>query len=305
MRKLFSFFIFIFITCNLHATIITVTVANFSFSPSTVNAVIGDQIRFNYSSGSHTTTCGAALPGTSLPAGAAQWNSPMNTGTTTFTYTVTVAGTYFYGCIPHFGGGAGMSGTINVSAAVPVAFGSFTAANNGKTVNLSWLTHTEQNTNYFSVRRSSDGIHFSEIKRVPAAGNSSVQRAYSAADNDGLSLYRFLYYEIATIDLDGTESLSEIKVVRFAGNADQLIVKLGPNPIVRPSLMQIAFNANERGAMDVKIYNSAGRLVLKDKMETFYGLNNAHLHVCDLPAGSYTAVFTLKDKKESKAIVIR
>lgn len=305
MKKLLPLFILILTGLNSFATIINITVANFSFSPSTVNAVIGDQIRFNWSSGSHTTTCGSGLSGTSLPAGAAQWNNPMNSGNTTFSYTVTVAGTYFYGCIPHFSGGAGMSGTINVSGIAPVTFNDFDARLSGKAVSLIWSTSSEQNTSYFSVRKSTDGIRFSEIKRVPAAGSSSVLRSYSSADDGDLSLFKFHYYEIATVDLDGKESLSPIKVVRFAGSSDLLIVKLGPNPIVRPNLMMVSFNANERGSMGVKIYNSEGKLVLKDKMETFYGLNNAHLHVCDLPAGNYVAVFSLKDKKESRPIVIK
>jgi plastocyanin len=305
MKKFLPILIFFFSGLHSFATIIDITVANFSFSPSAVNAQVGDEIRFTWSSGSHTTTCGSGLPGTSLPAGAAEWSNPMNSGSTTFSYFVTVEGTYFYGCIPHFGGGAGMSGTITVSTAVPVSFGNFNARLSGKQVSLDWSTFSEQNTDYFSVKKSTDGIHFSEIKRVPAAGNSSVERVYSTSDASDLSLYRFHYYEIATVDLDGRQSLSPIRVVRFSANAGNLIVKLGPNPIIRPNLMQVSFNANERGSMDVKIYNTAGKLVLKDKMETFYGLNNAHLHVCDLPAGNYVAVFNLKDRKESKPIVIK
>jgi plastocyanin len=305
MKRLLPLLFLIFTGLNSFANIIDITVANFSFSPSTVNAMVGDEIRFTWSSGFHTTTCGSALPGTSLPAGAAEWSSSMDPGTTTFSYFVTEEGTYFYGCIPHFGGGAGMSGTINVSAAVPVTLGAFDARLSGKLVNLNWTTFSEQNTNYFSVRKSTDGIHFSEIKRVPAAGTSSVQRVYSSLDDGDLSLYRFHYYEIATVDLDGKTSLSPIRVVRFAASSDKLIVKLGPNPIIRPNLMMVSFNANERGSMSVSIYNTEGKLVLKDKMETFYGLNNAHLHVCDLPAGNYVAVFNLKDRKESKPIVIK
>jgi hypothetical protein len=82
-------------------------------------------------------------------------------------------------------------------------------------------------------------------------------------------------------------------------------LQIGPNPIVRPQLMKILFNADGRGSMDIKIFSSTGKLVLKDKTETFYGLNDSHLHVCDLPAGEYIAVFTLNGKKETRKIVVK
>jgi plastocyanin len=95
------------------ATKITITVANFSFTPSVVNATVGDTIEWVRTSGTHTTTCNGSN-GTSLPAGAATWNSPMNAQTTVFQYVVTVAGTYNYVCIPH---ASNMNGVLNVTAA--------------------------------------------------------------------------------------------------------------------------------------------------------------------------------------------
>src|SRR4051812_20400608 len=77
-----------------HATTRPVSVSNFQFSPATVNAVVGDVIQFNWSSGTHTTTCGSGLSGTSLPAGAAEWDNTISAGVTTFSYTLTTAGTY-------------------------------------------------------------------------------------------------------------------------------------------------------------------------------------------------------------------
>ncbi|MBS1515644.1 MAG: T9SS type A sorting domain-containing protein [Bacteroidetes bacterium] len=101
MKKiLFSFIFTIFIVSNSFATIRTVNVSNFSFTPSTVNAFVGDTIKFQWVSGSHTTTCNGTN-GTSLPAGAASWNANMSSGAPTFLYKITVAGNYHYVCLPH------------------------------------------------------------------------------------------------------------------------------------------------------------------------------------------------------------
>ncbi|MCB0724202.1 MAG: T9SS type A sorting domain-containing protein [Ignavibacteriae bacterium] len=108
-------FLMVIITCfNLGATTHTIEVgagSGFEFVPSSTNAIVGDTILFQWVDGDHTTTCDNST-GTSLPVGAATWDEPMNSGSTTFTYIITVAGTYNYKCIPHF---PSMVGTINAT----------------------------------------------------------------------------------------------------------------------------------------------------------------------------------------------
>lgn len=78
-----------------NATKHVVTVQNFSFAPSSFSAVIGDTVEWDWVGGSHTTTS------TSVPGGAATWSNPMNSGSTTFQYKITTAGTYNYWCAIH------------------------------------------------------------------------------------------------------------------------------------------------------------------------------------------------------------
>jgi plastocyanin len=85
-----------------------VSVSDFRFSPKTVNAVVGDTITWRWQNGMHTTTS------TSIPSGAASWNSPIDSSHLRFRYQVTVAGTYRYQCNFHFA--QGMVGTIRVTA---------------------------------------------------------------------------------------------------------------------------------------------------------------------------------------------
>ena len=302
MKKFITFCFSLFLSIASFAITINISVANFSFSPSTVNASVGDVIRFIWTNGGHTTTCGSGLSGTSLPAGAAEWNSPMTSSNTVFNYTLTQPGTYIYGCIPHW---PSMQGTLNVTGVAPVNFGSFNTSASDKNISLNWTTFSEQNTDYFSIRKSTDGNRFDEIAKVPAAGNSTTLKTYSYADVTNISKSKYLYYEIATVDKDGKTSLSEIKLVRTKLISDKLIVQLGPNPIKKPQQLMIMFNADARAKMDVKIYSLSGKLVLSNKIEAFYGLNNSHLHVCDLSPGQYVAAFTLAGKKESKTITIQ
>ena len=88
------------------ATTYTVSVGGMSFTPSTLTVHPGDVINWVWSDGTHTTTS------TSVPTGAATWNSNINSSTTSFSYTPTVIGTYQYQCTFH--AAMGMVGTITV-----------------------------------------------------------------------------------------------------------------------------------------------------------------------------------------------
>lgn len=305
MKKCYLFFLLILLAFQSRATIWNVNVANFSFSPSVVNAVVGDVIHFVWVSGNHTTTCGGSLVGTSIPPGALPWNSNINTVTRTFDYTVTVPGSYFYGCVPHFGGGLGMAATIVVSDPVPVQLGQFNASFRDKQTLLLWETRSELNTHHFSIRRSHDGTHFTEIGTLPAAGNSNRLLQYQWNDLQPGDEFRYLYYDIVTVDLDGKEQHSPIRLVKNSlATKGNLIVSVGPNPITRPGQARVLFNADKRGQMDVKLINAQGQVVLRTQMAAFVGLNNAHLHVCNLAAGTYLIEFNLDGKKETQSLVV-
>lgn len=93
------------------ATTHTVTVANYQFTPSNVTAQVGDTIVWTWVNGDHTTTS------TSVPASATPWDEPISSTNTSYSYKLSVAGTYNYHCTPH---APNMAGTITVQAATAV-----------------------------------------------------------------------------------------------------------------------------------------------------------------------------------------
>jgi plastocyanin len=106
IRQIASAILFLIAISGLHATTHTVTVSNFAFSPSSLPSVfVGDTIKWVWVSGSHTTTS------VSVPAGAATWDNPMNSASTSFSYLIKVAGTYNYVCSMH----SSMTGSFTAS----------------------------------------------------------------------------------------------------------------------------------------------------------------------------------------------
>ncbi|HWF43030.1 MAG TPA: plastocyanin/azurin family copper-binding protein [Candidatus Kapabacteria bacterium] len=89
------------------AKTVSISFGNFFFNPQTVNVNVGDVIEWTGNSG-HTITS------TTIPSGAAAFNKS-DLSVTTFSYTVTVAGTYNYVCTVHQS--LGMTGSFTAGSA--------------------------------------------------------------------------------------------------------------------------------------------------------------------------------------------
>lgn len=78
---------------------------------------------------------------------------------------------------------------------LPVELTSFTAAGNGRNIDLKWSTATEVNAKSFDVQRSSNNADWKTIGSVAAAGNSNSKKDYSFTDkklNSGKYSYRLV-----------------------------------------------------------------------------------------------------------------
>lgn len=276
-----------------NATTWTVNVANFQFSPSTLNVKVGDVIHFVWVSGFHTTTS------TSVPAGANTWNAAIDNSNTTYDYTVTVGGTYNYVCNFH----PGMIASFTASIVAPVVLSSFTIGNLHNKPLLQWTTQIEKNTDHFSIRKSLNGTDFTETGVVPAIGNSTSVQNYSYLDEDVFPENKFIYYSLAIIDKDGKKELTPIQVYRNRAALPKLILSLSPNPISGMGHLTLRFNADKKGLMRVKIVDMQGKIILETELNANPGVNNGHIHLGDVPKGIYIIHFNLEGLHESYRIV--
>jgi plastocyanin len=180
-----------------------VNVQNYSFSPSNINNVqIGDTIRWVWVSGVHTTTS------SSIPAGAASWDSPITSTVTSYEYRVTAAGSYSYVCTPH--AGMGMTGTFTV-----VAGATLTVTPNNRNVSATAGSTT------FSVTSNSN---WTAVSNQPwctvtpsGSGNGTITANYTA--NTATS------QRIATITVTVSGLPSQMVTVTQAGAAATLSVQ--------------------------------------------------------------------------------
>jgi hypothetical protein len=108
-------------------------------------------------------------------------------------------------------------GQLTVSPAVlPLKLLSFTATKQAAKTNtalLSWTVAEQVNTSTFVVERCTDGINYTAIGSLSAAGNQVEKKTYSYTDgtaHDGVN-----YYRLKMVDIDGKFTYSPVKSVTF------------------------------------------------------------------------------------------
>lgn len=114
--------------------------------------------------------------------------------------------------------------TTGCSIILPVDLVSFDvdyAENKG--AELSWVTSSERNNDYFLLERSVDLSRWESISRVAAQGNSSTYAVYQVIDNYPTS--GIYYYRLTQFDLDGTATDLGVRTLDLNGD-----VRIAPNP---------------------------------------------------------------------------
>jgi hypothetical protein len=168
---------------------------------------------------------------------------------------------------------------------VPLNLTSFKYTSHAKTVELSWQTSTESNTDRFIVERSNDGINFSPVGTVAAAGTSNTIKQYKLMDNDPGYIN---HYRLKQVNLDGSFTYSLILYVKFA-NANH--IRIITNPV--HTGLQVQVNSNTASAGNILIYDLHGKQMLQ--LNAMAGIQ--HINVAAFPSGKYMLQLQTADGK--------
>lgn len=104
---------------------------------------------------------------------------------------------------------------------LPITLLSFNAKPNGENVDVTWVTASEENNDFFTIERSSNGEDFSPIGIVDGAGNSNTTLSYLYVDQaplPGLS-----YYRLKQTDYNGAYEYSSPVAVMFNGKNQAIV----------------------------------------------------------------------------------
>lgn len=127
------------------------------------------------------------------------------------------------------------------------------------TAALSWSTASEENNDYFTLQRSVDGIHFTDIAEIDGAGTSNIVNNYNHIDEQALS--GISYYRVKQTDWDGKYTFSNMAKIDDT-SLKTFSLNLSPNPSTSGSSVFLdLFGAEANSKIPVAIYDMLGRLI--------------------------------------------
>ncbi|MEP7251896.1 MAG: T9SS type A sorting domain-containing protein [Ginsengibacter sp.] len=180
-----------------------------------------------------------------------------------------------------FGNSIGLDDiVVSSTSTTPVTLLSLNAKRYGLSNLITWATSQELNSQYFGIERSTDGINFSQIGKVAAAGNSSIKLNYQFVDPQPVKGIN--YYRLKVVDIDNAIKYSLVRNVKNIGTINLTIY---PNPVKDKLLIDI--DAERGGRGEILITDLNGRRVYANNANLQQGGNTILVDVASFASGTY------------------
>ncbi len=188
---------------------------------------------------------------------------------------------------------------------LPISLTSFNAVASDATAKLNWETESELNCSDFTIERSTNGIEYTSLAKIKAAGTSPTKNSYSFTDNEPEPGNN--YYRLLISDFDGSTTYSPVRLVNFKNKNStdsNLMIVVSPNPF--NSNLRVNCLYDKDCKIKCEIINSSGILIATEQRLTEKGNNQFYFDdLEDIPRGSYFVVITTDNNSKSFKIIKR
>ena len=179
--------------------------------------------------------------------------------------------------------------------ALPVELLAFEARPEASHNALTWQVGVESGLAFYQIEYSPDAISWQPIGEVTAAGHSNYD--YRHDDYTPVS-----YYRLRLVDLDGSEELSEVRVVmRSSGILTE--ANILPNPTYGP--LTLTYELPGARDLTLTIFDALGRRVIVESLDGAAGENMQKLSLEGLAQGVYHVTLMGEGVQESWRVVKR
>ncbi len=171
---------------------------------------------------------------------------------------------------------------------LPIQISSFTTQCDAGTALIQWTVESQLNNQYFTIKKTSDGIHFETVATIPGDGTTSQTKYYSTIDNSpyaGTSYY-FLYQT----DIDNQTKYVDKTAFTGCGseNTTTVIAYNTTNTI------DVKINSTDYDNVNVALTNMLGQTIIYGSHPVALGENLIQLNN-QLAAGIY--ILSVKNDK--------
>ena len=166
--------------------------------------------------------------------------------------------------------------SVTREVALPVTLINFEGREMGNMVVLDWSTATEVDNDYFTIKRSFDGLEFTNLTFVQGSGTTNTISYYQYEDYiGGSSKNKPVYYELSQTDYDG--SYEKLKVI-VLGKGELSQMSLLPNMVDTNGSINVSGATAELSWKIISLSGTAlksGDFIDSSKISVD-GLNNGH-----------------------------
>lgn len=163
---------------------------------------------------------------------------------------------------------------------------------------LGWSTAFEEDSKFFFIERSIDGIYFENIGQLEAAGDSDEGEIYHFLDV-GVQNEKVLY-RLKQTDIDGTSSLSDVVTMNKTIVNNFMVVRMNKTDVVNN--FECTIDNTIAGMMTYEVNNLRGELIDTEDMILTVGLNNLKINTANLAAGIYKVKLKMNEEEETLVI---
>ena len=173
-------------------------------------------------------------------------------------------------------------------APLPVKLLTFSGTYRNQATTLNWQTANEIDFDHYEIERSSNGSDFASVGTQAARGNNmSTKEEYQFSDNLSNVNGNVFYYRLKMVDIDGKSVYSNVVLIRKDEKSINGI-SIAPNPVVN-GMANIRFTSSTSGAVELRVVDLTGKVVLRQQNQIYEGNNSISLNdLSRLQPGIYT-----------------
>lgn len=176
-------------------------------------------------------------------------------------------------------------GSLSPNSSLPIELVSLSAnCTEENQVEIKWTTASENNSAYFEVKKSRDGVNWIVLDSLSAAGNSTSEIKYKIVDSENLENQN--YYQLTQFDIDGKKKTYPIISAYCKDESIRSILQIFPNP--SEGEFWFKFNSQfENCSANLIIRNMEGKEIISYPIDLQKGNSNYYLERLDLISGMY------------------
>lgn len=159
------------------------------------------------------------------------------------------------------------------SSTLPIELKDFYAVQVKDEVEIRWITSSEKNSEMYTLQKSADGISYTSIAKLNAAGNSNTDKSYVYVDKTPLA--GLTYYKLLQYDIDG--SVADLGAVTVVYSRPTF--KMYSN-VITDGNIRIRFESNINNY--ISIMNIRGEVIYNEQV------NDTEFQIkLNIPSGEY------------------